>query len=191
MERRGSRTRRQPPSRQARRNGWWQAQPGWLRPVRAGRRGTKNTRVAEDAGAVSGMVGGFLGGSEACVRHAGGAGRGSFCFECRRDDRAHLRPQETSVGAKPNHAFSMCQQFCKIIFSAVPTALPSGMRVASARKRMQIATRRAQRASTFEKCRISCTFVALLSSPSTAFAKHVRIPATLPPRLLPNKQAWK
>jgi hypothetical protein len=40
----------------------------------------KNTRVAEGTGAMSGMVGSFLGGSEACVRHAEGAGGGPFCF---------------------------------------------------------------------------------------------------------------
>ncbi|MEP6908621.1 MAG: hypothetical protein ABI858_11685, partial [Pseudoxanthomonas sp.] len=46
-----------------------------------------------------------------------GAGVGPFCFAYCRDDSAHLLPQEMSAGAKPNDAFSMCQHFCKNIFT--------------------------------------------------------------------------
>ena len=82
----------------------------------------ENTRVESGAGVVSDQGLHFLGGSEACVRHAGGAGGGPFCFAYCRDDSAHLLPQEMSAGAKPNHAFSMCQHFCIIIFHSPSVA---------------------------------------------------------------------
>ena len=82
----------------------------------------ENTRVESGAGVVSDQGLHFLGGSEACVRHAGGAGGGPFCFAYCRDDSAHLLPQEMSAGAKPNHALSMCQHFCIIIFHSPSVA---------------------------------------------------------------------
>ena len=105
------------------------------------------------------MVAGFCGGSEACVRQVVGAVRGLFCFEYRCGHSARLLPQETSAGAKPNHAFSKCQHFCKNNFRPTATLLPS--RVAAARAANLQTTRRQQQRCrcTFKKHRVSCSFV--------------------------------
>ena len=105
------------------------------------------------------MVAGFCGGSEACVRQVVGAVRGLFCFEYRCGHSARLLPQETSAGAKPNHAFSKCQHFCKNNFHPAATHLPS--RVATARTTNLQTTRRQQQRCrcTFKKHRVSCSFV--------------------------------
>ena len=114
MERRGSRTRRQPPSRQARRNGWWQARPGMAATCSRWSARMKNTRVAYGAGAVSGRGLRFRWGSEACVRHAEGAGGGPFCFACRRDDSAHLLPQKRLLGRNLITLFRCVNSFAEI-----------------------------------------------------------------------------
>ena len=105
------------------------------------------------------MVAGFCGGSEACVRQVVGAVRGLFCFEYRCGHSARLLPQETSAGAKPNHAFSKCQHFCKNNFHLSATLLPP--RVVAARTTNLQTTRRQQQRCrcTFKKHRVSCSFV--------------------------------
>ena len=105
------------------------------------------------------MVAVFCGGSEACVRQVVGAVRGLFCFEYRCGHSARLLPQETSAGAKPNHAFSKCQHFCKNNFRVAASLLPP--RVATARATNLQATPRQQRRwrCTFKKHRVSCSFV--------------------------------
>ena len=105
------------------------------------------------------MVAVFCGGSEACVRQVVGAVRGLFCFEYRCGHSARLLPQETSAGAKPNHAFSKCQHFCKNNFRVAASLLPP--RVATTRTtNLQTTPRRRRRCRcTFKKHRVSCSFV--------------------------------
>ena len=105
------------------------------------------------------MVAGYCGGSEACVRQVVGAVRGLFCFEYRCGHSARLLPQETSAGAKPNHAFSKCQHFCKNNFRVAASLLPP--RVATTRTtNLQTTPRRRRRCRcTFKKHRVSCSFV--------------------------------
>lgn len=68
---------------------------------------------------------------------------------------------------------------------------PQATRVAPARQRTRIALHHARHASTFEKCRISCAFVAPTPVPGGGLAWRARISSALPRRLLPSKQAWK
>ena len=105
------------------------------------------------------MVAVFCGGSEACVRQVVGAVRGLFCFEYRCGHSARLLPQETSAGAKPNHAFSKCQHFCKNNFHLSATLLPPRV-VAARTTNLQTTPRRRRRCRcTFKKHRVSCSFV--------------------------------
>ena len=112
------------------------------------------------------MVAVFCGGSEACVRQVVGAVRGLFCFEYRCGHSARLLPQETSAGAKPNHAFSKCQHFCKNNFRVAASLLPP--RVATTRTtNLQTTPRRRRRCRcTFKKHRVSCSFVTKCLQPA-------------------------
>lgn len=55
----------------------------------------------------------FLGGSNADVRLAGGTRRGTFCFECRRDDVAHVLPQKGLLGRNLITLFRCVNSFTK------------------------------------------------------------------------------
>ena len=113
------------------------------------------------------MVAGYCGGSKACVRQVVGAVRGLFCFEYRCGHSARLLPQETSAGAKPNHAFSKCQHFCKNNFRVAASLLPP--RVATTRTtNLQTTPRRRRRCRcTLKKHRVSCSFVTHCSQSTT------------------------
>ena len=113
------------------------------------------------------MVAGYCGGSEACVRQVVGAVRGLFCFEYRCGHSARLLPQETSAGAKPNHAFSKCQHFLKNIFRPV-RALAAPRTAGVYTKNSPPGPRQRRRCGgTLKKHRVSCSFVTHCSQSTT------------------------
>lgn len=125
-KRRGSRTRRQPSSRHARRCGFPRV-PGVRNPAPYK---YENTRVGWRHGCVEGGVIRFSGGSESCVHRNPGADDGLCCLSRCRVDSTHSLPQHALLGAKPNHGFSRCQHLRATFFSSA--GMPGRRRKADA-----------------------------------------------------------
>ena len=122
-KRHGDRTRRQPPTRQARWSGWDGNPENGVSYTCENTRAGAGTGVAVEF--VRGgrmLVRGFFGGHEACVLFDRGTGGRPFRCPFRRDGPSHLRTQKISAGAKPNHGFFGCQQSGAKFFAAAAAA---------------------------------------------------------------------
>lgn len=119
QERRGSRTRRQPPARQAHRYGF---DRGRHRRIMAPHI-YESTRVAERHGCVVGSGMRFLGGSEACVHHCLGLDGWRYCLSHCRVDPAHSLSQASSAGRNLITLFQGVNCFTKFFFAALTEAV--------------------------------------------------------------------
>src|SRR4249919_135502 len=100
--RRGSRTRDQPPTRKARRDGFGMP--------RQHLRGNKKPAAPGVAGSFENGVVAFREGNEACIHRHVRPGGGAFCASRCRVFSTHSFPQRCLLGAKPNYRFFLCQQ---------------------------------------------------------------------------------
>src|SRR4249919_1489442 len=100
--RRGSRTRDQPPTRKARRDGFGMP--------RQHLRGNKKPAAPGVAGSFENGVVAFREGNEACIHRHLRPGGGAFCASRCRVFSTHSFPQRCLLGAKPNYRFFLCQQ---------------------------------------------------------------------------------
>lgn len=126
QERRGSRTRRQPPARQAHRYG---LDRGRHRGIMAPHI-YEDTRVAERHGCVVGSGMRFLGGSEACVHHCLGLDGWRYCLSHYRVDSAHSLSQASSAGRNLITLFQGVNCFAKLFSAALADAVCRSSRMA-------------------------------------------------------------